>query len=245
MCSSDLQVSAGNDAYDAERYDEALDAYRRAGEMAPDDAAITYDIGTTLHRLRRFEEAASASAAAAAQTDDATLLQRATYAVGSHAFRRDALEEAREAFISVLLRDPDDDDARHNLELVLQALAPPPADEPAPAVADGDQGEGEQEQDSVGDLEDEQEERERDRAPGELESDSPADSGSTGGGDPGAPGDATTLEEAQQALEGALTDSDQELTLEEALQILDLVRQVNAFASLEPSLPDSGPLPSR
>ena len=241
-------VSAGNDAYDAERFDQALDDYRRAGELAPDDAAITYDIGNALHRLRRFEEATSASTAAVSQTNDAALLQRATYAVGSHAFRRDALEEAREAFISVLLRDPDDDDARHNLELVLQALAPPPAEETAPAPASGEQRDGEQSTGREGDLEGEQQDSGRAAPPEEPGSDSSADSDSADNADnggPGTEGGAITLDEAQQELEAALVDSGQELTLEEALEILDLVRRVNALASRELSLPASGPLPPR
>ena len=241
-------VSAGTDAYEAGRYDQALDSYRRASELAPDDAAITYDIGNALHGLRRFEEAAAASTSAAAQTDDARLLQHATYAIGNHAFRRDALKEAREAFISVLLRDPDDDDARHNLELVLQALAPPPTEESKFAPFSGDPGEGEQNHGGAGDLEGEQQDNGSTAPLQKQESDSPADgdiADNAENGGPGTGGGAVTLYEAQQELEAALLSFGEELTLEEALEILDLVRRVNALASRELSLPAAGPLPPR
>ena len=54
------------------------------------------------------------------------LFRSATYALGSHAFERGALGDARDAFVEVLRRDPTDEDARYNLELVLLALQPPP-----------------------------------------------------------------------------------------------------------------------
>ena len=233
-------VSDGNNAYAAGSYDEALGAYRAAAELLPDDPAIAYNIGNALHRLRRFEEATAASSAATAATEDAALLQRATYALGSHAFRRDALEEAREAFVSVLLRDPDDHDARHNLELVLVALAPPQLASPSQTAADGaEQGEGGDglnggnpqpgREDQGGDGDDGPSETTDGTAPGE----------------PGAEGAATTLEAAQQALEASLAGFGEEVTLEQALEILDLLRRVNALASLEPSRGGGGLLPPR
>ena len=232
-------VSDGNDAYDAGSYDEALGAYRAAAELRPDDPAIAYNIGNALHRLRRFEEATAASSVATAETADAALLQRATYALGSHAFRRDALEEAREAFVSVLLRDPDDDDARHNLELVLVALAPPQPSLPEQTASDGaEQGEG-----GDGLNGGEPQPGREDQGDGDAGPSETADA--TAPGEPGAEGAATTLEGAQQALEASLLGFGEEVTLEQALEILDLLRRVNALASLEPSRGGGGRLPPR
>ena len=229
-------VADGTDAYEAGRYDDALSAYRQAAELLPDDPAIAYDIGNTLHRLRRFEEATTASAAAAAETDDGDLLRRATYAIGNHAFRRGALTEARDAFISVLVEDPADADARHNLELVLTALAPPggpvpaeqddgtapsdPALGPAPGPGSGE-GDGE-------------------AAESEGESAEPAGPAAGDAGEPGQAGSVDTLEEAQGALEAALLGLGEEVTLEEALEILDLLRQADALAPLDGNGPGAG-----
>lgn len=120
----------GNAAYAREDFAAALTAYREAKSIAPDDATIDYNLGNALHRLDRFEEAAAASKAAINRAADAITVRYATYALGNHALRRNALAEARDAYITVLQRDPADDDARHNLEIVLRALQPPPSTSP-------------------------------------------------------------------------------------------------------------------
>lgn len=236
-------VRDGNDAYDAGRFDEALTEYRRAAELLPEDPTVAYDAGNTLHRLRRFEEATAASAFAAATTVDVDLFRRATYAIGSHAFERGALEEARDAFIDVLRRDPDDEDARYNLELVLLALAPPP-----PAVDAGP------EDDSPPDEQPANEDGAEDSP------DAPAAPTGPGGSATPAAGDADpssdpqggseeteqqSLEDAEQALAEALVDSGTEVTLEEALELLDLVRLVNQLQAQQRSSSPGGNFPAR
>ena len=119
-------VERGNEAHEAGRYEDALAAYEEAAAVRAGHPPVDYNLGNTLHQLQRYEEAGAASAAAAANTEDAALAARARYAVGNSAFRRQALEEARDAYIDVLLRDPADQDARHNLEVVLRILNPPP-----------------------------------------------------------------------------------------------------------------------
>ena len=248
------RVQSGNNAYEAGRYDEALSSYRSAAEAMPDEPEISYNIGNTLHQLRRYEEATVASEAAASETADARLLRLATYAIGSHAFRRDALEEARDAFVDVLLRDPQDDDARHNLAIVLLALTPPepPAAQAAPA-GEEERPEGNSEQPDGGT---------QPAGP----SPAPAGAGDDGSqppasGDPAAgaaPGDsnampdelgeearAAALEQSQLALAAALDEFGEEVTFDEALAILDLVRRVNALTAAERSQPLGGLLPPR
>ena len=241
------RVQSGNDAYEAGHYDEALSSYRLAAEAMPDEPEISYNIGNTLHQLRRYEEATVASEAATTETDDARLLRLATYAIGSHAFRRDALEEARDAFVAVLLRDPKDDDARHNLEIVLLALAPPepPAAQAAP-TGDEEQPDGGTQPPGPS------------PAPGGEDSDDsqPPAPGDTAAGDAQGASDAlpgeldeearaAALEQTQQALAAALDEFGDEVTFDEALAILDLVRRVNALTAAERSRPLGGLLPPR
>ncbi len=240
------RVQSGNDAYEAGRYDEALSSYRSAAEAMPEEPEISYNIGNTLHQLRRYEEAVVASSAAATETDDARLLRFATYAIGSHAFHRDALEEARDAFVDVLLRDPEDDDARHNLEIVLLALTPPepPAAQAAP---DGDEQQpngGTQPAGPPpapgGDDDDSQPPAPDDTAAGNAQGDSDAMPG-----EPGGKARAAALEQAQRALTAALDEFGEEVTFDEALAILDLVRRVNALTAAERSRPLGGLFPPR
>jgi hypothetical protein len=178
------------------------------------------------------------------------LLRLATYAIGSHAFRRDALEEARDAFVDVLLRDPEDGDARHNLEIVLLALTPPepPAEQAAPAAPDedeeqpdggtqpagpspapGGQGGADSQPPAPGDAAAGAVQGDGDALPGELDEEARA----------------AALEQAQQALAAALDEFGEEVTFDEALAILDLVRRVNALAAAQRSQPLGGLLPPR
>ncbi len=252
-------VSDGNEAYDAGQYEQALTEYRAATDIAPHDPAIAYNLGNALHRLGRFEEATAASQQAAAAAEDGDLLLRATYALGSHAFRRDALEDARDAFVSVLLRDPGDDDARHNLELVLRRLpamepeTPPAAASPEDGAAAGDangEANGEANDASGGggaSLPGGEEDAGAATAGRPQAGDVAGGTGPEGAG-PGE-ADAVSREEAlaaaQQALLTELEQLGEAATLEEALAILDLVRRANVLELLKPEPSGTGPLPPR
>ena len=245
-------VERGNEAYADAAYEEALLAYQGAATSAQtadgSPPELSYNIGNALHRLDRFEEATVASTAAMNAAEEPALFVRAAYAVGSHAFRRGDLEAAREAFVSALLRDPSDRDAKHNLELTLRLLSGDPpetaAQSPDPQDEQGDgppDGDGQ----AAGD--------EGDATPPEDEGDEPPEEGAGGGtpddpsdpgrGEPSAP---QTLEDAQAQLSAALLElGDEALTLDQAFDILDLVRIANSLESLEPREAGPGALPDR
>ena len=116
-------VETGNRAYADERYDEALTAYRLALLEAPDDSAVMYNLGNTLHQLRRYEEATVTSTEALGLVKTEELSESIRYALGNHAVMRGALEEARRQYIDVLRNNPNDIDTKANLELVLSQIA--------------------------------------------------------------------------------------------------------------------------
>ncbi|MXW35055.1 MAG: VWA domain-containing protein [Chloroflexi bacterium] len=271
-------VQRGNEAYDQEAYEEALAAYQEAAGETSDAAEapppIGYNIGNTLHRLERYEEATVATTAAMTATDDPALLTQATYAAGSHAFKRGDLEAAREAYIGVLLRDPGDVDAKHNLEVVLRLLGgdepPPPAGQAPRRPEEGDEPDGQAEPEPGDPDEDPQDDGGGDGDPG----DEPPEDDDTGGeGEPGEegdqppedgesdtpprqPGDAPgepdpaapdNVDDAREQLSAAILElGDAPLTLEQALQILDLVRITNSLEALEPpERTAGGALPDR
>ena len=253
-------VRAGTEAYEAERFEEALAEYRQAAESLPDDGAINYNIANTLHRLGRLEEAVAAAEQArtsAEADDDAVTSGLSLYTLGNTHFRQGDLEAARNAYIGALRIDPTDNDAKANLELVLGLLAPPPADEPQDPGAgeDGEGDEGDQEGEGgdgagAGEPSESQEGNPGAGEPGSsgdpADSDTETPSPGSGPGSPegGASGSApTTLEEAQAALERALGELGPEVTLEEALRILELSRRANELNPLPRS--PSGGVPPR
>ena len=257
-------VERGNEAYADGEYEDALVAYQDAAAPAQSEEGpppeLSYNIGNALHRLDRFEEATVASTAAQGAAEDPALFVQAAYAVGSHAFRRGDLEAAREAFVSALLRDPSDGDAKHNLELTLRLLSGDPPPEEAARPPGPQDGQGDDPGDG-GDPDADGEGAEPPPDDGEGSGDGGAgdeppadgDGGGTagdagdpdgaGGGDPSPP---QTLADAQAQLsESLLVLGDQALTLDQALDILDLVRIANSLESLQPREAGPDPLPDR
>ena len=258
----------GHDAYAAGRYDDALASYRDAEAVAPEAPEPPYNIGNTLHQLGRYEEATVASSTAMSAALDPLLFTRAAYALGSHAFRRNDLEAARDAWISVLLRDPSDLDAKHNLELTLSLLAGPeetPAPTPPAGGGDGEgQGEGEG---GTGDEEPPPDDASPDQSgegggqpqpgptPGATperngagDSPPPSDPADSGGSPAGGPGaqveqeQPPTLDDARALLaEEALRIGDEALTIEDAIALLELVRRTSELEALAPRGVAGGP----
>ncbi len=258
----------GHDAYAAGRYDDALASYRDAEAVAPDAPEPPYNIGNTLHQLGRYEEATVASSTALSAAVDPLLFSHAAYALGSHAFRRNDLNAARDAWISVLLRNPSDLDAKHNLELTLRLLAgPEETTAPTPPAGSGDgegQGEGEG---GTGDEEPPPDDDSPNQSgegggqpqpgstpdatpdrngagPAQPPSD-PADSGGSPAGGPGAQVEQDqppTLDDARALLaEEALRIGDEALTIEDAIALLELVRRTSELEALAPRGVAGGP----
>lgn len=233
-------VDAGNRAHDAARYEEALEWYRTALELeqvAEDEelaAALHYNAGNTLHELGEYEAAVSASETARELTEeDPELAASARYALGNHFYRLDDLEAARDAYVAVLRFDPDDRRAKENLELVLRQMPPPEEDD---ETLPGDEDNGE-----PGNGDD-------DGPPGENDEPAPSEDDAEPNGDefngdpmPGDPGDELpdTVDQARQQLLDALGELGDEITVEEALRLLELHRRVNELDSL-PARPDEG-----
>ena len=255
------ETRAGNEAFREERYEEALARYESAAEAAPsaeDLAILAYDRGNALGGLERYEEAMEAAALAADETEDPELAAVAAYARGIHAARALRLEAARDAFVTALLRDPDDDAARANLEIVLRALRAATGPEDPAEGGDAESGLPGPEGSSAG--------------PGGQPTPGPAPV-SPGGAPPGsggagtqpaagplpggaaaadglagqqpAPAAALSAEEARAALEAALAELESgEMALEEALRLLDLVHLLNALVDLGgPGQPGDVPPP--
>ena len=243
-------VEDGNEAYNLEGFDEALALYRDAQLAAPTDPAVAYNVGNTLHRLRRYEEAMVVSNEALGLTEDSELTVLLRYALGNHAVMREALDDARRHYIDVLRLTPNAEAAKANLELVLAQIAPPPPAEPPPgedsdAPPDGPPG------DELGELGNGAGAGGGD-PPADEPGDPPSGESPDGGGSPGegggvatgggadASGGVLTLEEAQAALDAALDELGEELTLEEAATLLELIRQLSEVESLDPIRPSGG-----
>lgn len=111
----------------------ALAAFLAARARDPDAPAILFDVGTAYYRLGRFE-AAGAAFDRAARTAPPPLAAKARYNQGNAAYRQGDIPGAMAGYEAALAIDPDDADARANLDWL--RAQPPPSPPPAGETPD-------------------------------------------------------------------------------------------------------------
>ena len=108
-------------SYEREAYDEAIKEFLDAQVERPEDIPLKYNIGNTKYRMREFGEAEEAFWGAA-NAGGPELKQKAFYNLGNCAYRQGKLEEAVAHYRQALDLDPEDQDARFNLEFVREEI---------------------------------------------------------------------------------------------------------------------------
>ncbi|MBN1995047.1 MAG: tetratricopeptide repeat protein [Anaerolineae bacterium] len=111
----------GNRDFEAEKFDEAIKDYTTAQQENPDLAEPYYNAGNTHHRQENLEGAVAQLKQSLRGADD-ELKQQAYYNLGNTYFQAQDWSAAIEAYQQALLLNPDDMDAKQNLELALQKL---------------------------------------------------------------------------------------------------------------------------
>ncbi|MFH1681951.1 MAG: tetratricopeptide repeat protein [Candidatus Eisenbacteria bacterium] len=113
------ETARGVKAYEERRFEEALASFLRAEREAPERPLLSFNVGAALYQTGRFDEALAAyhGSREAPETAAASL-----YGAGNALFRTGRLAEAAELYKQALRRDPRDEDAKHNLELVQKKL---------------------------------------------------------------------------------------------------------------------------
>lgn len=193
-------LERGNRLYREGRYAEAVEAYESALRSGTSTPQLFYNLGTALVRLGRYQEAETYLQRALTGVDP-ELRRRSFFNLGSRfleAARGDApapgeelLENAIEAYKRALRLDPNDVDAKWNLELALR----------------------EQEQQQQQQSDQPSEDQEQGQNP------QPSGGGGQGGGDEGPmdaesqPGDDMSREQAERIL-SAVEQDERELTRE-------------------------------
>lgn len=115
-------VERGNEHYRQKEFAKAKGEYDKAVEKDKMNAVAQFNSGNASHQLKKYEEASKSYAAAAAATSDQVLKAQALYNQGLSFIRQNKLPEAIEAFKKSLRLNPDDTDARENLQKALKEL---------------------------------------------------------------------------------------------------------------------------
>ena len=153
--------NSGHEAYQNGDYASALESYQDAQGRAPDSSEPYYNSGNTLYRTEELEQAIESfdESLKHAQGD---LRSRGFFNRGNTSFQQEEYAEAVKSYEEVLRMNPDNEDAKHNLELALSRMPPQDQQEEQQDEQQAEDEEDEQEEDEQNEEEDEREEDEQD-----------------------------------------------------------------------------------
>ena len=153
--------NSGHDPYLSGDYAAALEAYQLAQERSSESGEPFYNSGNVLYRTGEYEDSVQ-DFDESLKHAQGELRSSGFFNRGNALFQQQQYRQAVEAYKEVLRMNPDDQDAKHNLELALNHLPPPEEEQ------DQEEEEEEQEQD-----EQQEEEEEQDQQQEEQEQDNP------------------------------------------------------------------------
>ena len=120
--SAEKMNAEGNDRFAKEAYLEALAAYQSAQIESPELAEPYYNAANALYRQGAYPEALEQMEEALRYAADQTIAENSFFNLGNATFNLQSWEEAVDAYTEALLLNPDDQDAKYNLELALQQM---------------------------------------------------------------------------------------------------------------------------
>ncbi len=115
------QVTEGNKLYAEEKYDEANNKYRDALIENPESPIVNFNIGDVQYKKRNFEEAIK-SFEKSTFSDDISLQSKTYYNIGNTLHKMAKLPESILAYKKALELNPEDEEAKYNLEYVRAKL---------------------------------------------------------------------------------------------------------------------------
>ena len=161
--STPAQVNnSGHEPYLNGDYADALNAYKGAQIRAPDSGAPYYNSGNALYRMEEY--------GGSLQDYDESLMYaeselrlRGFFNRGNASFQTQQYSQAIEAYKEVLRMNPDDIDAKHNLELALAQLPPQGQDDQQQDQQQQDQQQQDQQQQDQQQQDQQQQDQQQDQ----------------------------------------------------------------------------------
>lgn len=114
-------VSEGNALYAKGKHEAALQKYTRAQALLPNNPLLSYNTGNVYFRQKDYDKAIEAYGKAA-QAPDKALAEAAYFNAGNAQFAKEDYLQAIEMYKQALQLDPEDRDAKANLELARRKL---------------------------------------------------------------------------------------------------------------------------
>jgi tetratricopeptide (TPR) repeat protein len=116
---ANADIAAGNQAYNAQDYDTALQHYTTAQSQAPDHVEPSYNAGNTYYRRNALEQAQQTLEQTLSRPGQ-TLAESIHFNLGNIAYTAQQFDVAIGHYEEALRLNPADREAKYNLELALQ-----------------------------------------------------------------------------------------------------------------------------
>jgi tetratricopeptide (TPR) repeat protein len=115
-----LLIKKGNEAYEKKEYENAITQYQQAAVKNPANSTAQYNLGNALYKNNKTDEAVQAYDEAVSKTENKTDKSKSFYNKGVVLQNNKKLPECIEAYKNALKLNPQDEDARQNLQKALQ-----------------------------------------------------------------------------------------------------------------------------
>ncbi len=115
-------IKKGNELFTQKEYQEALKKYSDAALEAQEHNVVQYNKGITFYELQKYEEAKKELEKSQSLTSDRETKGKIDYNLGNLAYRNNQLEDAVQHYIQALKQNPEDQDAKFNLEFVRKKI---------------------------------------------------------------------------------------------------------------------------
>jgi len=166
------KVFEGNKLFNEEKFDEASNKYQDALLEDPGSSIIQFNVGNVLYKKNNYEKALE-SYNKSLDSDDVLFQAQSYYNIGNTLYRSGKLPESILAYERALKLNPDDQDAKHNLEFVRNKLKenaePQQQDQQSQSEQQEKQQEEQQPQDKEKQEEDQENQEEQPQAQSEGE----------------------------------------------------------------------------
>ena len=115
-------VKKGNQLYTEEKYNEALTKYSAAELEAPANGIVGFNKGNALYKLNKYEKSNEALTQSIPKMENPKSKALAYYNMGNNFFRLEQYDKAIESYKKSLELNPEDEDAKFNLELTRKKI---------------------------------------------------------------------------------------------------------------------------
>jgi len=114
------EIIKGNEAYKKNNYDAAENSYQDALKIADNNTIASYNLGNTLYKKDNTDEAVKAFDNTIQNSTDNVTKEKAYYNKGVALQKAKKLPECINAYENALMLNPNDEDARQNLQRALK-----------------------------------------------------------------------------------------------------------------------------